>query len=127
VVGWLPAECLLLRRTALDSVDGFDPGYVDALDDVDLGARLGGGRLALPARARGHRHDPPVGARAVGTPGDRPTTLRARPEPRGGAGAADARRSRAAQLTTNFSEDSLLDDVEAVVLVGREGHAGCGR
>jgi N-acetylglucosaminyl-diphospho-decaprenol L-rhamnosyltransferase len=40
VVGWLPAACLLLRRTALDSVDGFDPGYVDAFDDVDLGARL---------------------------------------------------------------------------------------
>ncbi|MCO1654741.1 glycosyltransferase family 2 protein [Pseudonocardia humida] len=40
VVGWLPASCLLLRRTALDSVDGFDPRYVDAFDDVDLGARL---------------------------------------------------------------------------------------
>jgi N-acetylglucosaminyl-diphospho-decaprenol L-rhamnosyltransferase len=41
VVGWLPATAVLLRRVALDSVDGFDPRYVDAFDDVDLGERLG--------------------------------------------------------------------------------------
>jgi N-acetylglucosaminyl-diphospho-decaprenol L-rhamnosyltransferase len=41
VVGWLSAACLLLRRAALDSVDGFDPRYVGALDDVDLGDRIG--------------------------------------------------------------------------------------
>ncbi len=40
-VGWLPATCLLLRRAALDSVDGFDPRYPGPLDDVDLGDRLG--------------------------------------------------------------------------------------
>jgi N-acetylglucosaminyl-diphospho-decaprenol L-rhamnosyltransferase len=42
VVGWLPADCLLLRRAAFDSVDGFDSRYVDAFDDVDLGRRLAG-------------------------------------------------------------------------------------
>ena len=40
-VGWLPATCLLLRRAALDSVDGFDPRYPGAGDDIDLGDRLG--------------------------------------------------------------------------------------
>jgi N-acetylglucosaminyl-diphospho-decaprenol L-rhamnosyltransferase len=40
-VGWLPASCVLLRRAALDSVDGFDPRYVGAWDDVDLGDRIG--------------------------------------------------------------------------------------
>lgn len=57
IVGWLSASCLLLRRSAWDSVDGFDPRYVAppartadwaagdwaAGDwaDVDLGDRLG--------------------------------------------------------------------------------------
>ena len=41
VVGWVPASAVLLRRAALDSVDGFDPRYVGAWDDVDLGDRLG--------------------------------------------------------------------------------------
>uniref|UniRef100_UPI0038B5AD3A glycosyltransferase family 2 protein n=1 Tax=Pseudonocardia lacus TaxID=2835865 RepID=UPI0038B5AD3A len=50
VVGWVPAVCVLLRRVALDSVDGFDPRYVDAFDDVDLGERLGrAGWLCLRA------------------------------------------------------------------------------
>lgn len=40
-VGWLSATCLLLRRAAWDSVDGFDPRYLGACDDVDLGDRLG--------------------------------------------------------------------------------------
>ncbi len=40
-VGWLPMTAVLLRRAALDSVDGFDPRYVDAFDDVDLGDRMG--------------------------------------------------------------------------------------
>jgi Predicted glycosyltransferases len=44
-VGWLSAACLLLRRAAWDSVDGFDPRYVGApgpvdVGDVDLGDRL---------------------------------------------------------------------------------------
>jgi N-acetylglucosaminyl-diphospho-decaprenol L-rhamnosyltransferase len=41
VVGWLPATCLVLRRAALDSVDGFDPRYPGPLDDLDLAERLG--------------------------------------------------------------------------------------
>jgi N-acetylglucosaminyl-diphospho-decaprenol L-rhamnosyltransferase len=36
----LRGGCLLLRRAALDSVDGFDPRY-DALADLDLADRLG--------------------------------------------------------------------------------------
>jgi N-acetylglucosaminyl-diphospho-decaprenol L-rhamnosyltransferase len=39
-VGWSSAPALLLRRTALDSVDGFDPRYPARLDDLDLAARL---------------------------------------------------------------------------------------
>ncbi|WP_232663952.1 dTDP-Rha--alpha-D-GlcNAc-pyrophosphate polyprenol alpha-3-L-rhamnosyltransferase [Pseudonocardia sp. TRM90224] len=45
-IGWLDSACLLVRRTAWDSVDGFDARYADAgrrpeLADVDLGDRLG--------------------------------------------------------------------------------------
>jgi N-acetylglucosaminyl-diphospho-decaprenol L-rhamnosyltransferase len=39
--GWLSGSCLLLRRSALDSVDGFDPRYFMYFEDVDLGDRLG--------------------------------------------------------------------------------------
>lgn len=45
-VGWVSGVCVLVRRAAWDSVDGFDPRYggndgpVD-LADVDLGDRLG--------------------------------------------------------------------------------------
>jgi N-acetylglucosaminyl-diphospho-decaprenol L-rhamnosyltransferase len=35
-VGWSSAPALLLRRAALDSVDGFDPRYPGRLDDLDL-------------------------------------------------------------------------------------------
>ena len=38
--GWLSGSCLLLRRTAFDSVDGFDPRYFMYFEDVDLGRRL---------------------------------------------------------------------------------------
>lgn len=43
--GWLDGTCLLLRRLAWDSVDGYDPRYPGAQAgpdpaDVDLGARL---------------------------------------------------------------------------------------
>jgi N-acetylglucosaminyl-diphospho-decaprenol L-rhamnosyltransferase len=41
VAGWLSGSCLLLRRTAFDSVDGFDPRYFMYFEDVDLGDRLG--------------------------------------------------------------------------------------
>ena len=39
-VGWTSAPALLLRRVALDSVDGFDPRYPGRLDDLDLADRL---------------------------------------------------------------------------------------
>jgi N-acetylglucosaminyl-diphospho-decaprenol L-rhamnosyltransferase len=39
-VGWSSAPGLLLRRAALDSVDGFDPRYPGQLDDLDLADRL---------------------------------------------------------------------------------------
>ncbi|KAA2260927.1 glycosyltransferase family 2 protein [Solihabitans fulvus] len=40
-VGWLSGSCLLMRRSAFDSVDGFDSGYFMYFEDVDLGDRLG--------------------------------------------------------------------------------------
>jgi N-acetylglucosaminyl-diphospho-decaprenol L-rhamnosyltransferase len=39
--GWLSGSCLLMRRAAFDSVDGFDPRYFMYFEDVDLGERLG--------------------------------------------------------------------------------------
>ncbi|MGW5645708.1 glycosyltransferase family 2 protein [Saccharopolyspora sp. NPDC003752] len=39
--GWLSGSCLLLRREAFDSIDGFDPRYFMYFEDVDLGDRLG--------------------------------------------------------------------------------------
>jgi N-acetylglucosaminyl-diphospho-decaprenol L-rhamnosyltransferase len=39
--GWLSGSCVLLRRAAFDSVDGFDPRYFMYFEDVDLGDRLG--------------------------------------------------------------------------------------
>jgi N-acetylglucosaminyl-diphospho-decaprenol L-rhamnosyltransferase len=38
--GWLSGSCLLVRRTAWDSVGGFDPAYFMYFEDVDLGGRL---------------------------------------------------------------------------------------
>ncbi|MDA3630158.1 glycosyltransferase family 2 protein [Saccharopolyspora sp. WRP15-2] len=38
--GWLSGSCLLLRREAFDSTDGFDPRYFMYFEDVDLGDRL---------------------------------------------------------------------------------------
>ncbi|GAA1481823.1 glycosyltransferase family 2 protein [Gordonia sinesedis] len=40
-VGWLSGSCLLVRRAAFDSVDGFDSRYFMYMEDVDLGDRLG--------------------------------------------------------------------------------------
>ncbi|MGA9869663.1 MAG: glycosyltransferase family 2 protein, partial [Rhodococcus sp. (in: high G+C Gram-positive bacteria)] len=40
-VGWLSGSCLLLRRSAFDSVGGFDSRYFMYMEDVDLGDRLG--------------------------------------------------------------------------------------
>jgi N-acetylglucosaminyl-diphospho-decaprenol L-rhamnosyltransferase len=39
--GWLSGSCLLLRREAFDSVDGFDARYFMYFEDVDLGDRIG--------------------------------------------------------------------------------------
>lgn len=39
--GWLSGSCILVRRSAFDSVDGFDPRYFMYFEDVDLGDRLG--------------------------------------------------------------------------------------
>ncbi|ACU40141.1 glycosyltransferase family 2 protein [Actinosynnema mirum] len=38
--GWLSGSCLLLRREAFDSVDGFDARYFMYFEDVDLGDRI---------------------------------------------------------------------------------------
>nr|WP_240945300.1 glycosyltransferase family 2 protein [Rhodococcus sp. HNM0569] len=40
-VGWLSGSCLLLRRSAFDSISGFDSRYFMYMEDVDLGDRLG--------------------------------------------------------------------------------------
>jgi N-acetylglucosaminyl-diphospho-decaprenol L-rhamnosyltransferase len=40
VAGWLSGSCVLFRRAAVDSVDGFDPRYFMYFEDVDLGDRL---------------------------------------------------------------------------------------
>ncbi len=40
-VGWLSGSCLLLRRAAFDSAEGFDSRYFMYFEDVDLGDRLG--------------------------------------------------------------------------------------
>ena len=38
--GWLSGSCLLMRRAAFDSVNGFDSRYFMYFEDVDLGDRL---------------------------------------------------------------------------------------
>jgi N-acetylglucosaminyl-diphospho-decaprenol L-rhamnosyltransferase len=38
--GWLSGSCLLMRREAFDSVDGFDSRYFMYFEDVDLGDRM---------------------------------------------------------------------------------------
>ncbi len=40
-VGWLSGSCLLMRRSAFDSINGFDSRYFMYMEDVDLGDRLG--------------------------------------------------------------------------------------
>lgn len=41
VVGWLSGSCLLVRRSAFDSIDGFDSRYFMYMEDVDFGDRMG--------------------------------------------------------------------------------------
>ncbi len=38
--GWLSGSCVLVRRSAFDSLDGFDEGFFMYFEDVDLGYRL---------------------------------------------------------------------------------------
>ncbi|MBC7724663.1 MAG: glycosyltransferase family 2 protein, partial [Burkholderiaceae bacterium] len=38
---WLSGACFLVRRSAFDSLGGFDPGFFMYFEDVDLGHRLG--------------------------------------------------------------------------------------
>ncbi|WP_104082409.1 glycosyltransferase family 2 protein [Cryobacterium sp. Y11] len=39
--GWLSGAFLLVRRSVLDELDGFDEGYFMYFEDVDLGYRMG--------------------------------------------------------------------------------------
>ncbi len=39
--GWLSGSCLLVRRSAFESIGGFDTGYFMYFEDVDLGYRFG--------------------------------------------------------------------------------------
>lgn len=41
--GWLSGAGLIVRRSAFETVDGFDEGYFMYFEDVDLGYRLGRG------------------------------------------------------------------------------------
>ncbi|WP_051755793.1 glycosyltransferase family 2 protein [Nocardia sp. NRRL WC-3656] len=40
-VGWLSGSCLLVRRDAFDSIEGFDSRYFMYMEDVDFGDRMG--------------------------------------------------------------------------------------
>ena len=87
-VGWSSAPGLLLRRAALDSVDGFDPRYPARLDDLDLADRLARAGWLHRARADGHGRAPRLCAprlcapRVWGTAGHRrPPPLPRRPLP----------------------------------------------
>jgi GT2 family glycosyltransferase len=46
-VAWGGAACVLVRRTAFEAVDGFDPRFFMYMEDVDLCARLGAAGFRL--------------------------------------------------------------------------------
>ena len=73
--GWLSGSCLLLRREAWDSVDGFDPRYFMYFEDVDLGDRMHRagwlnvyvpGAVAEHLGGRATGRDPETAARMLG-------------------------------------------------------------
>lgn len=75
-VGWLAGSCVLVRRSAWDSVDGLDSRYpgggpVPDLADVDLGDRLGraGWLVVAVPEARATLH--PVEGQGILEPYDR--------------------------------------------------------
>lgn len=77
-VGWSSAPGLLLRRAALDSVDGFDPRHPGRLDDLDLAARLraaGWLTVHVPSATVGY----PIGG--TGPPRSDPSAARRYPSP----------------------------------------------
>lgn len=88
-VGWSSAPALLLRRAALDSVDGFDPRYPGRLDDLDLAERLaraGWSTVHVPsatvARHPGNRPDPAAPRRYLADRAPRPVRGLLRPSVR---------------------------------------------
>jgi N-acetylglucosaminyl-diphospho-decaprenol L-rhamnosyltransferase len=70
--GWLSGSCVLIRRSAFDSIGGFDEGYFMYFEDVDLGFRLGreGFRNVYQPEARVTH----VGAHSTGTESARMVT-----------------------------------------------------
>jgi len=88
-VGWSSAPALLLRRTALDSVDGFDPRYPGRFDDLDLADRLdraGWLTVHVPSVAVVYepvvRPDPAAARRYLADRGPRPVRELLRPSMR---------------------------------------------
>ena len=88
-VGWSSAPALLLRRTALDSVDGFDPRYAGRFDDLDLAdrlARAGWLTVHVPSVAVVYepvvRSDPAAARRYLADRGPRPVRGLLRPSVR---------------------------------------------
>jgi len=88
-VGWSSAPLLLLRRAALDSVDGFDPRYPGRFDDLDLADRLdraGWLTVHVPSVAVVYepvvRPDPAAARRYLADRGPRPVRELLRPSMR---------------------------------------------
>ena len=127
--GWLDGRCVLVRRLAWDSVDGYDSRHVGTGThpepaDVDLGDRLGrAGWLVVgvpevevvvhPIEAAGHPGRP-----RPREPRGGPAPVRPRPLPRA---RPDADGAGPTGLAPVREDVRVLDDVEAVVLVGGKG------